>query len=444
MRAYIVAKKELAEGTYVRGVRLNANGTYTVKKMIGYKDDGRQKVVTCTGRTQEEAWRLVETAEEKWKQYKGNEINEATTVAELCRQHVKYKEEKKIIKSKSLDRNESTIENQIAGTVLGEMQIQAVTDEDFLNFMNDLISGKIKRKPKKKNGEETPLSYSSIKKAYDVVNSAFDWARRQEIIVVNPVEKVQDEITASLKKMKDKGAFDGDVRVMTEEEYQAFKKTALQKENGNRVYPAGIYGMILLLTGMRCGELLGLKWCHVDFNNNTVTIVNNRSNGRDRKKEKELQDGKHYYTMVENETKNLKARTIAVTYEVMECLRILYEEAGCPNGESYVCITSEGNLNTTTNLSHGMHTIYKNIVINGVSLAVELKYSLHVLRATFATRQYDMTGEYNNLASYMGDLPSTVWEHYIAKKRRTGSGEDKRYVVNYTPVDVNKNKGQIN
>ena len=79
--------------------------------------------------------------------------------------------------------------------------------------------------------------------------------------------------------MWQKSANEADVDVLSVEEQQAFEKEAslINPHNGEMKYAAGMYGLLLLHTGMRCGEMLALRWKDVDWKEGYLTIEKSRS-----------------------------------------------------------------------------------------------------------------------------------------------------------------------
>lgn len=79
------------------------------------------------------------------------------------------------------------------------MQSFLLTLEDIEAFFNELGS--------------SGLSASSIVKALDVLNSAYDWALKRGHINANPFLPVKDTIKRRILKLNDKEADDADVLV---------------------------------------------------------------------------------------------------------------------------------------------------------------------------------------------------------------------------------------
>ena len=132
---------------------------------------------------------------------------------------------------------------------LGNKKLQDLKTVDIQKFYNQLkekspLSGK-------------PLSAKTIKNIHMNLQAALDKAVEDEIITKNPAKKVE------LQKAK---KYQADVYNMEDilEVFKAAKDTDLE---------LAIH--ILLLLGLRRGELLALRWVNVDFQNGYVNIVEN-------------------------------------------------------------------------------------------------------------------------------------------------------------------------
>ncbi len=104
-----------------------------------------------------------------------------------------------------------------------------------------------------------PLAEKSIKHHYNVLNLIFGYAERQDIILKNPMKKVD---TPKVTKK--------DVDALTEEEAVRFFNALLACDFEFRCIM-----QVLITTGLRRGECLGLQWSDIDFQNKTLTV--NRS-----------------------------------------------------------------------------------------------------------------------------------------------------------------------
>ena len=98
------------------------------------------------------------------------------------------------------------------------------------------------------------LSAKTVRNINQVISSAMDFAVAQKIITENPCKNV------SLQKLEHK-----EMQTIPAEQLQAF----LQEAKATGVYE--IY-YIELATGLRRGELLGLKWQDIDWKNGIIKV----------------------------------------------------------------------------------------------------------------------------------------------------------------------------
>ena len=106
------------------------------------------------------------------------------------------------------------------------------------------------------NQESKILGKQSMQRLKVIINSMFRQAYKNGIIKRNPV---------SMTTLP-KGKASGERRVMTKEEQETFLKYARE------IYYGDIFETALS-TGMRSGELRGLQWSDVDFDNRIIHIT---------------------------------------------------------------------------------------------------------------------------------------------------------------------------
>lgn len=154
-------------------------------------------------------------------------------------------------------------------------------------------------------------AHSTIHKALILLNECMRYAVEKDYITKNPCSAV---------KLPNKENFENkDIRFLTDEEIEAFKIQANILMKGAPL-PKYIYGNILCLilyTGLRIGELCGLKWSDVDFEkkrlrvNKAVAVVY-----------KDIPNGKKQRTLIlQNTTKSGKPRTITLNSKAIEILQ---------------------------------------------------------------------------------------------------------------------------
>ncbi|WP_010676331.1 site-specific integrase [Bacillus timonensis] len=130
--------------------------------------------------------------------------------------------------------------NKVLIPELGNMVLAEFKKVSIQNLINKL------------NDDYSPRT---IKLIYDLIKKSFSYAVDFDLIAKNPAEKI------SLPKMTKVSEID----VWNEQEMHSFLNTAKE----NRYY---IVYLLALTTGMRRGEILGLRWKDISFNNKTLTV----------------------------------------------------------------------------------------------------------------------------------------------------------------------------
>jgi integrase len=99
-----------------------------------------------------------------------------------------------------------------------------------------------------------PLSKRSVQQTHTVLHTAIEQAVKEELLLPNPC----DAVTAPRPERNE-------MRVLTLEQAQ----TLLQSTASDHLHPLWV---TLLLTGMRVGEAIALRWGDVDLNSGTLSI----------------------------------------------------------------------------------------------------------------------------------------------------------------------------
>lgn len=109
-------------------------------------------------------------------------------------------------------------------------------------------------------------AYSTIHKAYVLLNECLNFAIDKDYIVKNPCRQV---------KTPKKETFDQkEIRILSEDEIVRFKETATSTRK-NIAIPKYQYGLIITLiiyTGLRVGELCALQWQDINLDTRKITI----------------------------------------------------------------------------------------------------------------------------------------------------------------------------
>ena len=144
------------------------------------------------------------------------------------------------------------IDNHIAPNI-GKIPLEKLSTMDLQKLYRKLMDkGRVERI----ESEHQPkgLSAKTVRNINQVISSAMDFAVAQKIISENPCKNV------SLPKLEHK-----EMQTIPAEQLQAFLQEAKS---------TGVYEMyyIELATGLRRGELLGLKWTDIDWKNGIIKV----------------------------------------------------------------------------------------------------------------------------------------------------------------------------
>lgn len=174
--------------------------------------------------------------------------------------------------------------------IIGGIKLQDLRPPHIRSLYNKLKKAR-KLKVRGKIREFKPLSNKSILYVHRVLSKALEDAVDDELIKTNPTKKVK---APSPDKFKAGFLTIEQIRIM------------LDKFKGDDLYMP-VYLAILL--GLRRGEVLGLQWGDIDFDNNIIRIRNNYT----------MVDGK---AMLLNDTKtDSSTRDIVVTDRIMSELK---------------------------------------------------------------------------------------------------------------------------
>ena len=186
------------------------------------------------------------------------------------------------VKPRTSDSYKSTVKTHIA-PALGAVKLEALNTHTIQSFYNGLGV---------EQDGKPGLSPKTVKNIHGVLHKALQQAVAVSYIRFNPAE------SCTLPRVEKK-----EIHPLDELESRAF----LQAVRGHRFEALFT---VTLLTGMREGEVLGLKWDCVDFDKGTLLINKQLQQPRD--------GGREYHLA---STKNDKPRTITPAPWVIDLLR---------------------------------------------------------------------------------------------------------------------------
>lgn len=210
------------------------DGLIQVSLTVGYKDDGRpdRKYFYGHSRTEAEAKRSEYKAHLK----SGSKFARDITVSEWISEYKKTYRQKV---NEAYLGNDDVPYNRLEKRI-GKMHMVDVTEADLQDALNQ-VSG---------------MSFSTCNKYKAVITRVFERARKNKIITDNPAD---DLVFPQYTK--------GTHRALESWEVELI----LQHWNEPGLH-AGLWVMLMLLCGLRRGEMMALDWKSVDLTNRTLRV----------------------------------------------------------------------------------------------------------------------------------------------------------------------------
>ena len=180
----------------------------------------------------------------------------------------------------------STYKNKVESTIkptLGAVKLQALKAPQIQKMLNDLQRGTSGRKP---------LSAKTVKDIYGILHRALGQAVEVGYLRINPSD------ACKLPRVERQ-----EIRPLDEAQTAAFLN-AIHGQPFERLF------IVDLLTGLRQGELLGLRWKDVDFDAGTVTVAQQLLKSKEK-------GGTYFFGSLKND----KTRLLTPAPSVMKALR---------------------------------------------------------------------------------------------------------------------------
>lgn len=353
-----MAKRDNGTGTIYQ----RTNGSWVGKIYLGRDSTGKEKFKYLSGKTEGEVKRKIREFNQAGTQVDANKISLQDYINNWLRTF-----KRGTIKDSSYDTLEKTIRNQII-PYIGYMHLQQISSSDVQKLLHEL----------KGRG----YSYSTVKKAHDCLNDMFGHATIADDINKNPMIAVNMLAESEFAKKQ--------IRFFTEEECALIiEESSRQYRTGKLVYQYADAYILMLHTGMRLGEAIGLKKTDWDKKENTIHIQRNVQSISKRDVSGERVTGKQ---LVFNTTKTYSGdRIIPLNKTATEAIGRLCAQH--PDSEYVVC-SGKGDIIPPERLERTFYRLLKNV---GIS-----QTGTHSLRHTFASMLFSKGTDVKTVSELLG------------------------------------------
>ncbi|MGK0552226.1 tyrosine-type recombinase/integrase [Enterococcus faecalis] len=257
--------------------------------------------------------------------------------------------------------------------ILGELPLSKTKVKDLQNFIFTL--------------QKKQLSAGSIKNIFNIVNKCMKDAKKEGFILENPCEFVD------LPKMTKK-----EIKPLTMRQQRRLELVAFQNKKCSPI-------ILALYSGMRIGEISGLKWSDIDFENNFIYV---------RRTVSRISDENTFNSktrLVEGTPKSTNSnRQIPLATNLKSYLLEKKKQATC----DYV-IESENGLTEPRSITNQFKKVVRIAELNDINF--------HLLRHTFATRCIENGIDIASLSKILGHqsvkMTLDTYTNSLMETRRT-------------------------
>ena len=320
-------------------IRKRKDGRWEGRYVVGRDPDtGKMITKNVLGKTQAEVKEKLKKAIENSKQLDYTKEGKYTVGQWLDEWFEAYAKVK--VRPSSHQTYKGYIENHIKPDI-GDIPIEKLTSLQLQKFYKKLLTeGRVPRIESEK--QPKGLSAKTVRNINQVISSAMDMAVKHKLILSNPTNGCE------LPKVEHK-----EMHTIHAEQLGAFLREAKE---------SGVYELYYLdlATGLRRGELLGLKWGDVDLDHGVIHVRRQVSRIDGKVKEVPLKTKNSY-------------RNISISKDAVEMLKEMEEHKTC----EYVFPSPNGGPISPDSVLNMLHRVLDRAGLPSIRF--------HDLRHTFAT-----------------------------------------------------------
>ena len=276
--------------------------------------------------------------------------------------------------------------------------------------------------------EERGISMGTLDSVHNVLQQVLQYAVDDDILRKNPCDRVLKEIKVSYTSMKS-----AKKQALTMKQEINFLQYLYENERYKHWFPTFF---IMANTGLRVGELTGLRWQDVDLENGTIDVNHTLYyfNHRDEKGS--------YLSITTPKTEN-GYRKVALTKAVKDAFLMekAYQElAGIKSideidgYDGFIFINRFGHVQHQGTLNKALRRIIRDFNVEAIEAGktdsedILPHFSCHILRHTFATRLMESGVSLKYLSGTLGHSEiQTTMDIYVSKTDEFSQRENKTF-----------------
>lgn len=364
-------------------LRYAHGGKILYRKSIPMNDGYKRLAVT--GATLKDCFNAMQRKEAEVRAGLKTTTSETLTVAMQNWLEV-YKQPE--VKPSSYDRLHITFTSQIQQMDIAGRVWKKIETDDLQQAVNALV--------------EKNYSWSTIKKAYDMLNAFYTFQTRRGYLTHNPMEQCKMPARENVLKPEK------EIVYMSEQQVREFSKEALSYAYGSSKlkYRYGPAFVFLIYTGLRVGELCALQWKDFDLEKKTVSItknlmeIYNRDYGAGREKAAQ-------YTTKISTTKTRSTRIVPLNQKALIAYELMQQAAPYKDPDDYVLCTARRKPATPRQMERRLAYLLRS---TGLDLP---PCGCHMLRHTCASLLFSKKLQVEIIASILGHSPEVCRRTYI-------------------------------
>ncbi len=303
---------------------------------------------------------------------------------------------------------------------IGAVRLSKLTAPQLQKFYNQLAKdGKATKQKNKENGKMEivktgePLSAKSIKNIHGIISKALNTAVNQGMIRDNVAQRVT--IPKVIRE---------EVKPLTEEQQKSFI-SALQAHRFRNIYT------VILFTGLREGEAIGLTWDCIDFRKGTMKVY------RQLQRRPQSEGGYQFAPLKNNKTRVIKLSTYIL--KLMERQKIQQRAEKLAAGERWKGFRTikeqETSLIFTNSIGEHLNivTLYKQFKQIAAQIGAP-EARIHDLRHTFAVISLQNGDDFKTVQDALGHATAAftldVYGHVSERMKEESARRQQAYIEN--------------